>query len=272
MTLDIDWAAAWRERQGRRAHPETPAFWDNRAADYAQAAGTSSYAQQFVERMGLKAGETVLDMGCGPGTLSIPLARSGHHVYACDFSSSMLDELERAASKQGVSDLVHAQLLSWDDDWEGSVPPVCDIAIASRSIATDDLADALAKLDGHARRRVCVTLATGLSPRVDAVLHAAIGRRQSRYPDCVFAFNILWQMGVRPEMSYIDSAHPDVFESFEAAIDKYAQVLDATPAERERLIAYSREHLHETMGDDGVARWEYDHVRVTSWAFLAWNK
>ena len=40
-----------------------------------------------------------------------------------------------------------------------------DVAIASRSIATADLRDALLRLTEVARRRVCITLATGSPPR-----------------------------------------------------------------------------------------------------------
>ncbi|MGI2292763.1 class I SAM-dependent DNA methyltransferase [Paenibacillus sp. GXUN7292] len=34
--------------------------------------------------------ETIVDLGCGTGSLSIPLSRSGFHVYGIDLSSDML--------------------------------------------------------------------------------------------------------------------------------------------------------------------------------------
>ena len=46
---------------------------------------------------------------------------------------------------------------------EGSV----DVAVASRSVITHDLEDSLQKLSAVARERVCVTVGTGVSPRVD---------------------------------------------------------------------------------------------------------
>jgi magnesium-protoporphyrin O-methyltransferase len=42
-------------------------------------------------------GVTVCDAGCGTGSLSIPLALQGAHVYASDISSSMVDEAARRA-------------------------------------------------------------------------------------------------------------------------------------------------------------------------------
>ncbi len=272
MTIDIDWAAAWRAEQKRRNSPDNAEHWNERAKSYAKVAGTSSYATTFIERAEIEPGETILDMGCGSGALALPLAQAGHEVYACDFSRGMLDALMEQAFHDGAAEHIHPMLVAWDDDWGRAGVPVCDVALASRSIATDDMQAALAKLDAHARRRVCITLTTGLSPRVDPTLLEAIGREQPRYPDCVFAFNILWGMGIRPELSYIDSSRASRFESFDGAIDKNVQIMNASPEEREMLVAYARQHLHEKRDTDGETWWEFDHQRVTSWAFLAWNK
>ena len=272
MTTDIDWAAAWKEEQQRRNNPDNAEMWNERAKDFAKTCGTSPYAAAFLERAAIRDGETVLDMGCGSGTLALPLARAGHEVYACDFSQGMLDALMEAAFAEGIAEHIHPMLLAWDDDWNSAGVPVCDVALASRSIATADMQASLAKLDARARGRVCVTLTTGLSPRVDHVLLEAARRELPRYPDCVFAFNILWSMGIRPDLSYIDSARTDQFESFDAAIEKNAALMKLTDEEHERLVSYSKQHLHEQHTPDGETCWEYDHQRVTSWAFLAWDK
>ena len=272
MAIDFDWSSAWKEEQATRRPADDSQYWDMRAPSFAKTAGSSPYADEFVKLAHIEPGETVFDMGCGSGTLALPLARSGHHVYACDFSQAMIGLMMQRADLEHLENLIHPEILSWDEDWSRLEVPVCDVAIASRSLATMDMESALRKLDSMARRRVCVTLTTGLSPRADEVLLRAMGRELPAYPDCVFAFNILWSMGIQAQVSYIRSERKSNFESFEEAIDKTCDILDATPEERARLIEYSAEHLRESQQSDGTSVWEYDHMRITSWAFISWDK
>ena len=270
--VEIDWGKLWKEAQRERRRADDSSYWDKRAPSFAKTAGVSPYARTFLERAGLAEGETIFDMGCGSGTLALPLARAGHEVYACDFSPVMIELMMKRAELEGVSERIHPEQLSWGEDWTARDLPVCDVAFASRSIATDDMVDALDKLAQRALRRVCLTLATDSSPRSDEVLLRAIGRPRETYPDFVFGMNILWQEGLKPELSYITSKRPSEFPSFEEAIEKTCQIVEATPEERERLVVYSKEHLHEVENADGERVWSYDHVRETSWAFISWDK
>ncbi len=79
------------------------------------------------------------------------------------------------------------------------------MAVASRSIAAADLHDALLRLTDVARRRVCITLATGSSPRIDERVLDAIGLPTVLGRDYLYAFNILADGGIKAEVRYIDS-------------------------------------------------------------------
>ncbi|PPK65598.1 class I SAM-dependent methyltransferase [Actinokineospora auranticolor] len=51
---------------------------------------------------GLVAGQRVLDLGCGPGTHVVPLARAGAVVTGVDLSAAMLARAREACSRAGV--------------------------------------------------------------------------------------------------------------------------------------------------------------------------
>jgi magnesium-protoporphyrin O-methyltransferase len=48
------------------------------------------------------AGKTILDAGCGAGTLSIPLAAAGATVDAVDFSEKMIEAARERAGREGI--------------------------------------------------------------------------------------------------------------------------------------------------------------------------
>ena len=57
--------------------------------------------------------------------------------------------------------------LDWNEDWSRYDIPVCDVAIASRSMIVSDLEAALDKLQSKARRKVCIVEpTTKKSPRI----------------------------------------------------------------------------------------------------------
>ena len=74
---DIDFADLYLQ-QLRLAHrtEKTPDHWDQRAEKMAEncASPTDSYLQQLTSKIDLQGAQTLFDMGCGPGTVSLALA------------------------------------------------------------------------------------------------------------------------------------------------------------------------------------------------------
>jgi len=93
----------WRALARRRALPCPPAFiWllENRAME--RVAGSSL----LFDRAGITAGMHVLDAGCGPGRLTLPLAeRVGEHggVLAVDLQEGMLLRLRARLQEHGIT-------------------------------------------------------------------------------------------------------------------------------------------------------------------------
>ena len=284
-----DWSEEWKELQKVRRHADDAAFWDKRSATFTTKDAPNLYVEKFLEYAEFRPGETVFDMGCGTGALAVPLGEAGHKVVAADFSQGMLDQMQARLDAAGVR-TVFPKLMSWEDDWPafGVREGMTDVAIASRSIATADLRDALLRLTEVARRRVCITLATGSSPRVDERILAAVGLPSVLGRDYLYAFNILANEGIKAEVRYIDSTRNDTFATPEDAYEKLIAMIDdsaavrASDEEREQARANLREWLaanllpNETAGAPdrkGVPQlaWRLAEPRTVTWAFLAWN-
>ena len=64
-------------------------FWN--ADDYARTASfVPKLGAHLIERLSPRAGEVVLDLGCGDGTLTAAIAASGARVVGIDSSPEML--------------------------------------------------------------------------------------------------------------------------------------------------------------------------------------
>jgi SAM-dependent methyltransferase len=85
--------------------PESSRRFLNTVADYQKY--RLDYPSRLLERLaglvGLKAGDPVLDLGCGPGNLALPFARMGMAVTAMDPEPQMLDAARAAASAEDLA-------------------------------------------------------------------------------------------------------------------------------------------------------------------------
>jgi SAM-dependent methyltransferase len=93
---------------GAPANPlATPDPWSLVAAGYS--ATTRRFLAEFSEaglaRLSYDRHSKAIDIACGPGTTTIPLARNVAHVTCVDFSAAMLAELRDAATAESVTNV-----------------------------------------------------------------------------------------------------------------------------------------------------------------------
>ena len=288
----VDFGELWKQEHAQRRKPDAASAWDKRAHEFTSKYGPSGYSLEFLRLADLQPGESVFDMGCGAGALAIPCAMRGHDVLAADFSPAMLERCAADVPADAPGS-VETKLLAWDDNWDvtGLKVHSFDVAFASRSIATADMRAAIRKLSRVARRKVCITLVTGKSPRVSKGFFDDMGLSCTGHQDAAFAFGILCQMGFEPEVSFIRSARADRYATREEAHHAYMDMLrfadqklagESLERKEAEARAWVDAHLRPASELDGpdappVREVErdlplaLDVPRTFSWAFISWN-
>ena len=264
----LDWNTAWQEaRQKKRNDRSDSSHWNKRAASFAQNARKSNYADEFLHLLTPHPQWSVLDVGCGAGTLAIPLSPLVRRITAIDFSENMIALLKAQCAENGLEN-IHTSVTGWEDDWDKAGIGEHDVAIASRSLVVDDLRAAMAKLNGKARHRVYIASLVGDGP-FDRRIFDAIGRKLDRGPDYIYVYNLLHQMGIHAEVRFVfNGGGTKVYRDIDDAVEKFQWMLDALSDDEEiRLRTYFEGNLMKTR--DG---WTLSYHHTVRWAVIYWNK
>ncbi len=269
-TMDItklDWNLLWKQAKSKKTWKSKKADdWNKKALSFAKRTSTSLYTERFLDLLAPRPEWSVLDAGCGPGTLALPLADSVRRVTGLDFSEKMLEILAKKATERNISNIT-LHHCAWDDDWQAHGIRPHDVAIASRSLAVSDLKSALIKLTSHARSLVAVTDRVGPGP-FDPDAFTAIGRPLSTGPDYIYTVNLLHQMGYLPKIDYIELEKEVYYSDEQEALEGYLWMFrDLDTEERKQLKKYLRSI--STLNDDGSVT--IYRSRPPIWAFISWT-
>ena len=265
-SYEIDWNAAWKSARAERPRRKDPSFWNNRAPAFSKHAGESDYEKHFLDLMQPQPSWSVLDVGCGSGTLAVPLAGRISQVTALDFAPGMLALLRQRCQDGGITNITTI-LGRWEDDWQQLGIGCYDVAISSRSIVVDDLHEALIKLDRAARQRVYISAMVGDGPN-DRRIFNAVGRELKRGPDYIYVYNFLHQMGIYANVSFITSSEWLSYKSIDEAIEGMRWMFDELTAEEETRL---KNYLAAELVPHGEGL-RLPAPKVVRWAVINWHK
>ena len=193
---------------------------------------------------------TVLDVGGGAGRLALPLALRCRHVTVVEPSASMLQELRDVAQEAGIDNLAVLE-----GNWEDVEVQPADVVVCSHVVyGVADLVPFAGKLDSSTRERVLVLVYTEAPlSQLSPFWKAAHGEERIDLPALPELLEVLWEMGIYPDVEMLETGRAQSFESRDTALDTLRQRLYVTPgSERDRrLEATANELLVDAQ--DGVA-------------------
>ena len=232
------WNKRWEE------HPDKPKKGQNEEMMNKSVNKTIS----FLEEAGfLIKGSKVLDIGCGPGTLALPLARMGAEVTALDISSKVLERVKEVSQKEGLP--VDTAECSW---WSAEIDELgfrnmFDLVIASRTPSINDSVSLERMM--ACSRKMCY-YSGFLSAREDSVhreIHKLISGESSGHEGSTnvhnaytlfFPFLYLYFKGYRPlvKINRMNRGRVEIWEAAaERAIDFFSHDRDPGDEVKEEI-------------------------------------
>jgi SAM-dependent methyltransferase len=265
---DIDWHLLWQSARAKKTWKSKGSKdWDKKAGSFSERNKQSPYISLFLNHLKLTPDMTVLDVGCGPGTLALPIAEKVREVVALDYSDGMLASLELRAKELGITNIKTLNC-AWEDDWHEKAVGVHHIAIASRSMNIDNLADGIRKLDAHASKQVFIADRIDPSP-FDPDAFRAIGREFNSGPDYIYTVNTLYDLGIHPCISHIELASELEYKNIEEALDAYKWMFrDLSDIEEKSLHAFLESRIIRREGECVVIKRRFPQ----RWALIWWKK
>lgn len=252
----------------------TSEHWDKLAKPFSCFERVCNYACEFMNIAQFDPNQTVLDVGCGSGTLAIPLSDLGIHVTGIDFSPAMLKSVQDVIDKEAIEN-IKLMNVAWEDDWEAAGVPVCDVAVSSRSIMWTNIEECIHKLDDYARYRVCVTVPASSSMFHQAKLERALGRAlDDPLTELKRVIDECLNMGRQPQVSYIRSLRYDIYDSPQQVQEHLlARIGGLQVGEQEAFNDYCSQHVVRYTSNTGeLGGWFCDEDLLSSWAFVSWEK
>ena len=246
--------------------------WDRVAPMYNMMAEMErSYTYNQINCFDTNAGDTVLDIGCGPGRIACIMAERAKSVTALDMYPKMLEYCSANAAARGLLN-VTPRLLNWHNAELGKNIEQHDIVIASRSVGMWDIR----KLNAFAKK-YAVLVCWANAPSIPPILNELFAGTSAEVPgkgrpsgwreDRRVGYNAVWNMvydlGADPNIRIVTDGFTKDFGSYEEAYDWLRQLM---PFEDQYLPVF-QENLNPYLAQtkDGIVTFRRETKTYVLW-------
>jgi len=259
---EIDWAGFWAERLEGKVNKD----WDKAAPGFFKRTRKDDYQDALFDKLILDENDVVLDVGCGEGSVTIPLAKRVKKVIGLDSSPKMLEYLEKRANENNITN-IETVLKPIEEITYEEIGDV-DVVVCSRSLnGIIPIEDVLAELDKIANKYVFITIFGPENKKIEKDLDKELGIKTEDFPDYNYFFNILFNMGIYANVERFDLNNYREYESIDEAMDNGKFRLDLYSNEEKELL---RDYLERILTfEDG----KYFNVKdKADWIMVWWKK
>ena len=266
----IDWDDLWRQQLQAASFRTLGADrWNAGAANWGKAmdgAFNSDYVDQLLARMNLSSDMTVLDVGCGSGRLSIPLAKRVRHVTALDQAPAMLELTKQNAEAEFVENIKTVNV-DWTKARIGIDVEPHDVVLSSTSVLTLELREFLIRMDQAARKSCYLSWGVGTSMS-DARVCGVLGEGYRPTPSYVVIYNLLYSMGIMANVEICQMAGTRQIKDLSSLVRTVAHRAHGRTLDKATEAKLKAFFTKEMVYQDGY----YCQDVSSSVALISWNK
>ena len=262
-----DWNDLWNDAL-QKLPKKNSRSWDNVAPKFKKQKGKNDYSKKLLEKIKLDPSDTVLDIGCGSGNITIPLAQKARSVTAIDISRKMLQLLEENAVENGLNNInllnrrLEDVLLNRDIEAH-------DVVVASRSLnGVYNIKHVLEELNNIAKKYVYITLWGANNIKFQNEISQIIGREFHEHPTYIYAYNMLYELGIYANVEMLEYNNSSYYSGVDEAVETFRWKMVNLNQHEEDIL---RKYLAEKMVKIEDSKFKFPNNKP-DWALIWWKK
>jgi len=264
----IYWNELWNEAVKGLPDKKSSGSWDKIAPKFGKWTQKDNYSEELLNKIKIDRNDTVLDIGCGNGIVTIPLAKKAKQVTAMDMSPKMLDMLKENAENEGLDNITFVNQRIEGLDVKNGIEPH-DVVLASRCLnGICDIGELLQQLDQIAKKYVYITLWGVLAREFDRECAEIIGKEFNQHPDYICVYNILHQLGIYANVEMLETGSQQYYPNIDKAIEKLRWRIGGLADEEEIIL---RKYLAERLVKTEDSKFTLPYNNPT-WVLIWWKK
>lgn len=243
------WKNAYSNSRFGKKEKNLQEFWNRRAKKYSEDIKKKNYekGERHIKNLKINSKTTILEIGPGPGTITIPLAKKIKHITVVEPSQEMIKQLMKNANECGIDNITTINK-RWEDVNIDEIEKH-DIVVASFSLSMLDIKDALQKINEIADKSVYLfwfvnhPIWEEFYIKLYKKLH---NRPYVPAPKSIYIYNILYQMGIYANVVVKEEDYSQSFSDFDEALSYFKDILDIENNEQVEIL---RNCLGENLND-----------------------
>ena len=261
---DVDWLGFWAEKLSTKVDKD----WDKAAPGFYKRTRKEDYQVALFDKLILDESDTVLDVGCGEGSVTIPIAKRVKKVIGVDSSPKMLEYLEKRANDNDI-DNIETILKPIEEITYDEIGDV-DVVVCSRSLnGIIPIDEVLTELNKIANKYVFITIFGPENKKIEKDFDRELGIKTEDFPNYNYFFNILFNLGIYANVERFDLNNYREYNNIEEAMDNGKFRLDMYSDEEKELL---KDYLERILTYDNETGKYYNVKDKADWIMIWWKK